>query len=66
MNWIELPNPGLAKDLNKSEATRMKDFETEVKDLLKLDFQRFQKKTQTFKDWQIPIHKINQLLIFAS
>ena len=45
MNWIELPNPGLAKDLNKSEATIMKDFETEVKDLLKLDFQRFQKKT---------------------
>ena len=44
-NWIELPNPGLAKDLNKIEVTRMKDFETEVKDLPKLDFERFQKKT---------------------
>ena len=29
-NWIELPNPGLAKDLNKIEVRRMKDFETEV------------------------------------
>ena len=29
-NLIELPNPGLAKDLNKIEVTRMKDFETEV------------------------------------
>ena len=32
-NWIELPNTGLATDLNKIEVTRMKDFETEVKDL---------------------------------
>ena len=41
-NWIELPNPGSAKDLNKTEVTRMKDFETEVKDLPKFDFENFQ------------------------
>ena len=45
MNWIELPNPGLATNLNKIEATKMNDFETEVKDLSKFDFERFQKKT---------------------
>ena len=44
-NWIELPNPGLAKDLNKIEITRMKELETEVKDLPKFDFESFQKKT---------------------
>ena len=37
----------------------MKDFKTEVKDLSKFDFERFQKKSQTFKDWQVPIHKMN-------
>ena len=45
MNWIELPNPGLATNLNKIEATKMNDFETKVKDLSKFDFERFQKKT---------------------
>ena len=45
MKWIELPNPGLAKNLNKIEATKMKDFKTEVKDLSKFDFERFQKKS---------------------
>ena len=44
----------------------MEGFETEVKDLCKFDFESFQKKTQTFEDWQVPIHKINKLLIFAS
>ena len=37
-----MPNPGSAKDLNKTEVTRMKDFETEVKDLPKFDFENFQ------------------------
>ena len=41
-------------------------FETEVKDLCKFDFESFQKKTQTFEDWQVPIQKKNKQLIFAS
>ena len=30
-NWIELPNPGLAKDLNKIGVTRMKDFKLKLR-----------------------------------
>ena len=37
----------------------MKDFKTEIKDLHKFDFERSQKKIQTFGDWQLPIHKIS-------
>ena len=44
-NWIELPYPGLARDLNKIEVTKMKGFETGVKDLCKSDCESFQKKT---------------------
>ena len=44
-NWNELPYPGLAKDLNKTEVTKMKGFETGVKDLCKSDCESFQKKT---------------------
>ena len=44
-NWIELPYPGLGKDLNKIGVTKMKDFETEVKDLCKSDSVSFQKKS---------------------
>ena len=44
-NWIELSNPGSAKDLNKIEVTWMKGFETEVKNLCKFDFESFHKKT---------------------
>ena len=44
----------------------MKGFETGVKDLCKSDCESFQKKTQTFEDWQVPINKINKLLIFTS
>ena len=65
-NWIELPNPGLAKDFNKIEVSKLKGFETEVNDFCKFNFESFQKKTYTFEDWQVPIHKINKLLIFAS
>ena len=61
-----MPNPGLAKDLIKIEVTKMKGFKTEVKDLCKFDFESFRKKTKTFEDWQVAIHKINKLSIFAS
>ena len=44
----------------------MKGFKTEVKDLCKSDCESFKKKTYTFEDWQVPIDKINKLLIFAS
>ena len=61
-----MPNPGLAKDLSKIEVTKMKGFESQIKDLGNFDFESFQKKTYTFEDWQVPIHKINKLLIFSS
>ena len=41
MNWTELPNPGLAKDLNKIEVAKIKGFETKVKDLCKFNFKSF-------------------------
>ena len=44
----------------------MKCFETVVKDLCKSDCESFQKKTWAFEDWQVPIYKINKLLISAS
>ena len=37
----------------------MKDFETEVKNLPKFNFESFQKKTQIFDDRQVPIRKKN-------